>query len=321
MKKWIQVLIWVLFLAVLSVPYGIGGVYTNWLWFQSLGYSSVYWTILSTKIWIVAIVGAVFFILAFVNVRFAMGRSEENEENAEEEYESGHRRILEHLGGIFIIGILAISLFVGLTASSGWDAILRYSNKTDFGILDPIFAKDIGFYVFALPFYEFVWNGLFYGLLLIAVMTLVIYVLQGKTILLDQETENIAFAMPRFSSRAMAHLSLLGALILLVMAWGYRLSMYKLLYSARGVVFGATYADMHAQLPVLKLLIAISIFGALCLFVNMKYKSLNLPLVAVGLLIVVSILGGGVYPNIIQQYRVLPNEIDLETPYIKLNIN
>ena len=119
---------------------------------------------------------------------------------------------------------------------------------------------------------------------------------------------------------ARAHLSVLLGLIMLVKAWGYWLGRYDLLTSSRGVVEGASYTDVNAQLPALTFLTIVAVICAILFFLNIRLRQWSLPVIAVGLLLLVSVLLGTAYPSFVQQFRVKPNEQSYETPYIDRNI-
>ena len=129
-----------------------------------------------------------------------------------------------------------------------------------------------------------------------------------------------AFA-DKVTPAARAHLSVLLGLVMLVKAWGYWLGRFDLLTSQRGVVEGASYTEVHAQLPALNFLAIVAIICAILFFLNIRLKQWSLPVVAVGLLAIVSVLLGTAYPAFIQQFKVKPNEQQLEQPYIEDNIN
>jgi len=314
MREWKGQLFVVIFLLLSFVFPLIIEVYTDWLWFLSTAHAQVFLKILSTRAAIALAFGAGIFLLSLLNVQLA------SRSTPEVEFYEGEGGVQAPTGAI-VSGLLILSFFAGLVASAGWKTVLRFFNAVPFGIADPVFSKDVGFYVFTLPFYEYLWSGAFYGLLLVILVTAIAYSLKGRALLIEEDGSEFSLNVPRFTSFARAHLSLLGALLMLVVASGYRLGMYRLLYSKRSdVFFGAGYTDLHIQLPVLKLLIALSLFAAVLFILNIKLKDITLPLVGVALLVLVSVVGGGMYPNLIQQYRVSPNEISLETPYIERNI-
>ena len=127
--------------------------------------------------------------------------------------------------------------------------------------------------------------------------------------------------LPDVSSGGKAHLSVLLAFVALLKAAAYRLDALELLYSPRGKVFGASYTDVKAHLPALNLLVLISIFGAILLLVNIRRRGWLLPATAIGLWLAVSVIVGGVVPAAIQRFRVLPDELNKELPYVAEHIN
>ena len=127
--------------------------------------------------------------------------------------------------------------------------------------------------------------------------------------------------LPEVSSGAKAHLSVLLAFIAILKAVAYRLDALELLYSPRGKVFGASYTDVVAHLPALNLLILISLFGAVLLLVNIRRRGWLLPTTAIGLWLAVSIIVGGIVPAAIQRFRVVPDELNKELPYVEDHIN
>src|SRR5207249_7920807 len=192
------------------------------------------------------------------------------------------------------------------------ERVLKALNPTPFGIRDPLFDQDVAFYVFRLP----LWSSL-YGWLM------------GVLVCLGSRRHRRVFLHPGHSGlpggvlmsrRARGHLLVLAALLLLLKAAGYRLAMFDLLFSERGVAFGAGYSDVHAQFPVLKAqLVLAGLVAVLCL-VTIRLRSWRPLLWSVAVLVGVAILGGVVYPGGIQRYQVSPNEIVKEKPYIDFNI-
>ena len=181
-----------------------------------------------------------------------------------------------------------------------------------FGVKDPQFHKDIGFYVFQLPFLKFIAEWLFAGLVIVLIVTAVAHYLNG----------GIRFQSPfqRVTPQVKAHLSVILAVMALVKTAQYYLGRFELNFSSRGVVEGASYTDVKAQLPALNLLIVISIIAAGLFIWNIQRRGWVLPIIAVGLWGFVSIVIGTIYPAAIQQFRVGPNEFQAEAPYINRNI-
>jgi len=317
-NKWMKINLTLIIAVLLFFTMGIG-IYTDWLWFKAIGYSPVFVKIISTKVLLALAVGVTFFIFAYANAKIAnkpyyIASSDEGEDTPIVDVEQ------EDPGKLVIVALLALSFFIGSIATVAWDTVLLYLNQVPFGVTESFLGKDVGFYVFTLPFYEFLWNTAFYGILITIGVTLVVYLIRSKSILLNYTTSEIKFETPRFTSKAKVHLSFLGGLVFLLFSVRYWLDTFYLLYSTRGVVAGATYTDVNVQLPVLKLLIALAFFCALIFFANMKFKETSLPVVAIILLFAGSAVIGGVYPGLVQQYKVRPNEVKYERPFIERNI-
>jgi len=201
---------------------------------------------------------------------------------------------------------------MGFSESSSWEKILIYLNRTSFEITDPIFNRDIGFYMFSLPFLEFVRNWLSFALTLITVVVAAIYVIKKAV---KYEYKKLVIETP-----VKMHLSLLIGLILILKSWQYWLNAFKILYSTRGVIFGAGYTEVHANLLALRILMVVALICAVLFFATARKQNWKLPALGLAVLIGVSILLGGVYPEIMQRAIVLPNESGKERPYILNNI-
>jgi len=201
---------------------------------------------------------------------------------------------------------------MGFSEGDSWEKILIYFNRTSFGIADPIFNRDIGFYMFGLPFWEFVRNWLSFALTIIAVVVAAIYVIKRAV---KYEYKKLIIETP-----VKVHLSLLIGFILILKSWQYWLNAFKILYSTRAVIFGAGYADTHATLFALRVLMVLALVCAALFFITARKENWKLPALGLAVLVGVSVLLGGVYPEIVQRAVVLPNEGTKERPYILNNI-
>jgi uncharacterized membrane protein (UPF0182 family) len=181
-----------------------------------------------------------------------------------------------------------------------------------FGVTDPQFGQDVSLYVFRLPFLTFVVDWLFAAFVIILIITVVAYYLNGGIRLQVQHR--------RVSSQVKLHISMLLAVLALLKAVGYWLARYELTASTRGAVKGATYTDVNAQLPALELLAIISLLAAALLIVNVWQRGWRLPVIAVGLWVLVAIVAGTAYPAFVQRFQVQPAESRREQPYIDRNI-
>ncbi|MBI5869364.1 MAG: UPF0182 family protein [Actinobacteria bacterium] len=287
--------------------------YTEWLWFGEVGYTSVFWKIITAKLGLGLAAGAVFFLCVYGNIllarrlapRFQVGPGSDVIERAS---------IPDRLVRILIPVMLILPTLIAATAvGASWEQLLKFFNATEFGIADPVFSRDVGFYVFILPFLRtlqsFVWWTLIFTLFATAGIHFFDYAISWS--------ENKVV----FAPHVKAHLSVIMGLMMLTLGAGYLLKGYVLMFSPRGVVFGASYTDVHAQLPVYKFLAAVAVVAAVLFLVNIYFRGWKLPIIAIGIIILTAIFAGKVYPFIVQQYQVAPNELAKEEQYIKYNID
>ncbi|MBA7497612.1 hypothetical protein ES704_00340 [subsurface metagenome] len=314
--KWI--IIGIILLIVIIVG-AIASVYIDLIWFKSVQYVAVFWKILLTKGVVMLFFAALFFVLSFINLSFARRFAPEFQvEISQDEFEKPEIQLYKSLQNIqinkkFVLWFsLIIALFMGFSEGASWEKILIYLNRTSFGITDPIFNKDIGFYMFSLPFWEFVRNWLSFALTLITVVVAAIYIIKRAV---KYEYKKLIIETP-----VKVHLSLLIGFILILKSWQYWLNAFKILYSTRAVIFGAGYADTHATLFALRVLMVLALVCAALFFVTARKENWKLPALGLAVLVGVSILLGGIYPTIIQSAVVLPNEGTKERPYILNNI-
>ncbi|MDX1624709.1 MAG: UPF0182 family protein [Gemmatimonadota bacterium] len=297
----------VVFLVVASVLNFV----VDGLWVHELGFDDVFWTGFWAKLWVRLGAAAVIFAFFFVNLRIAatsFGSIRRRISNIEIHEEIPSRYLtLAALGGAAFLAFL-----FSAAVSGAWLDVLAYLNQRPFDLVDPLFGRNVGWYVFTLPVYRLVQNLAF--LLLIAALVIlgIVYVTSGGL--------EIAENRIRFRDRPLRHLAAHVALLFLVLAWGYHLDLAELVYSARGVVYGASYTDVHAQVLGYRVLIAIALAGfgvTVYDFVRGRY---GLTLTALGALVLGMIVFQGLYPGAIQQFEVEPNEIAREEPYIARNI-
>ncbi len=293
---------------------GLATFWTDFLWFQSVDLSSVWSTLLLSRVAPVLVSSLFAFLLLWVNLLFIdrisprfqlieAGPEEEIVERFQEWVEPRIRRVRLLLAALF--GIL-----VGLGTAAWWEDILLFLNRGSFGAADPIFDRDISFYVFQLPLLRDLYSWGFQLLVLTTVLVAALHYLNG----------GIRFRQgraPYVSPGVKAHLSVLVAVLAILKAADYRLDSYELLYSTRGVVFGASYTDVKAHLPALTLLALISLFAAALLLWNIRRRGWTLPIVAVGGWLVVSIIVAGIIPAAVQRFSVVPDELNKEQPYIR----
>ena len=313
LRGWLIALVVILVVLLFSLR-GLAGFYTDFLWFDSLGQSGTWSSLLAAKVAPALVFTVVFFAIMFVNLVIADRIAPKYRSmGPEDEFIARYREATGRFAGRIRIGVaLFFALIAGIGVSSQWKQWVLFTNAKEFGVKDPQFHKDVGFYVFKLPFIEFILEWLFAGLVIVLIVTAVEHYLNG----------GIRFQSPfqRVTPQVKAHLSVILALMALVKTAQYWFGRYELTLSSRGVVEGAGYTDVHAELPALELLIFISIGAAFLFIWNIWRRGWVLPLIAVGLWAFVSLVIGTIYPAAIQQFRVGPNEFQTERPYIGRNI-
>jgi uncharacterized membrane protein (UPF0182 family) len=303
---------------VLIALTALSGFFIDVLWFREVGFSEVFWTILRAKVLLGLLFGLVFFALLYANlliVRIVTPRYRTL--TPDQEVIERYRLAFEPYAWWLLPLIAAvIATFVAFGVTTQWRTFLLWRNSGGvlFHSTDPLFHRDVAFYVFSLPWLEFLQGWLFSALVGVAFITAVAHYVWGGI-----QPQAPGFG-DKVSPQVKAHLSVLIGLIFLTKGWGYYLGRFDLLTSGRGVVTGASYTDVNAQLPALKILVLIAVVCAILFLVNIRLRGWALPVIAVGLLALASITAGGLYPAFVQRFRVAPQEFQKERPYIVDNI-
>ena len=301
-----------------SIARAVATFFTNYLWFDAVDLNSVWLKILITKSALVAATSLLAFVFIFINLRLAVRATPVMDifESFESQDPLSRFRVFvnERFLKYRLWGAIGLSLFLGAGASQLWEQVLLFINQKAFGVTDPIFQNDVSSYVFGLPLYRLFVSWGFQLVIFTSFIIVLFFIATGALQLRPGR-------LPEVSSGAKAHLSVLLAFVAVLKAFAYRLDSMELLYSPRGKVFGASYTDVVAHLPALNLLILISLFGAILLLVNIKRRGWLLPATAISLWLAVSIIVGGVVPAAIQRFRVLPDELNKELPYVENHIN
>ncbi len=289
-------------------------LYTDWLWYGEVGFTQVFTTVLSLRGWLFLGAGGVVFLFMYGNLWVA-ARTAAPDVLWELDDQLGlpGRAVLEPLIRRLLLPVIAvIAVLSGLRAGASWELVLGYVNATPFGTTDPLFGQDLSFFVFQLPLWRFLYGGamtLVIGTLLLSVAT---YVLLRSLVLTAQG--------PRLAAGARTHLLGLGAVLLLLRALGFWLDRYELVFSPRGVVFGASYTDVHATLPALGALTALALLCAVACVFQITRPGWGFLVAGLVVLGVVWAGGLGIWPSLLQRFQVTPNELVAERPYIENNI-
>ena len=306
LSRWLALAVAVIVLFIVANV--LVSIYADWLWFESVGFRSVYATILVTRVWLFFAGAAVFLVFFLANVLLTWRLAPPVEQQPIVDVEPAALR------RITIVALLTFALFLavifGSIASGRWETFLLYLNGETFGEEDPVFHRDIGFYVFSLPALRFM-QGWSLG---VAILTTI---LVAGMYAFRLSLQGFAVSI---STGVKAHLSMLVALILGLFVWRYWLGIFELNYSTRGPVFGATFTDLQAQLPVTYTLMGIASLAAVVILINIFRRGIVLPVGVLGLWVVAAIVGGLIYPASVQRFTVDPNELTKERPYIERNI-
>ncbi|HEY7703809.1 MAG TPA: UPF0182 family protein [Acidimicrobiia bacterium] len=295
----------------------LSSIWTEYLWFDSVDFSQVWWIQRGWSL-VLGVLGILIAGLVLwgnlsltdqLSLRYAVYLGDDGEAVV------NFREWLEpRFHALRRIGILAIAVLMGVTVASWRDDVLLFLNARSFGQGDPLFGNDIGFYVFRLPFIS---DLLTWSFNLVAITALAV----GIAYLVSGSIRFNRGSFPVVAQGAKAHISVLLALLALIRAGMYRLDTYSLLYTSRSPQFyGAGYADVHAKLPALQLLLAIAVLAAVVFIVNIWRRDWTLAVVAVGAWLVVAIAAGSLYPALVQRFSVVPRQLARETPFIEHNI-
>src|SRR6267378_2984230 len=296
----------------------------DWLWFSSIGYLQVFLTTIGAKAAVLFAVwtgtAVVLWLSGWLAVRFA--RRQPTQSVAAFAWNLAGNVpppdllavVRDRLPWSRVIagGAGLLALLVAAAEVGNWGVILQFFYHVPYGADDPLFNKDISFYLFVLPAYILVKNWMLLTLVLSAPFAAAIYWVNG-----DIEYDIHHRSM---SPTAIAHGSALLGLLFVVKAWSYGLDRYLLLYGDNGVVVGASYTDIHVGLPALWLLIGLSIIAAFAAWANLRVRTYWIPAAAFILVAIGSFVLSGAAPVLFRHFFVKPSELELEKPYIERNI-
>ena len=310
-------------IAGLLVVGRITGILVDWLWFSSIGYGGVFWTIFSARallfVAVFAISACSIWLSGILAHRCArsvdISRADAADSPDATEFTGDLAELIApRVPWRSTIACVAVVLGLLVAASeiSNWDVALRFIYQVPVGERDPIFERDIGFYLFSLPAYVALKNWLLWLLFFSAMVAGAVYGVRG----------DIAPERPprTLSPAAITHGSALLGVFFALKAWSWWLDRFLLLYDDNGVVVGASYTDVHVELPVLWMLVGLAAASSVALWINMRRRSYLLPAVLTLLVFGSSFAFAVIYPSLFQRFYVKPSELKLETPYIEHTI-
>ena len=313
MRGFTGLLILVALFLVVSFRQGIA-LYVDWLWFQEVGYTQLFTRSLLYKLVLAVLSGGVLAALLYINLKIAaVAPTGFRFSRVDNVIELPPPDVIDPLlRRLLLPAALFLGLLAAPQAAANWERLPLFLNATSFNLQDPLFGSDIGFYIFRLAMYSAAYQWLIFALTLTLLATAAVYFLY----------RGIQYG-PRglyLSEKARTHLLILIAVILLLKAVGYLLDSYELVYSSRGAAFGASYTDIYAILPALRILTVLALAAAVLCVLQVFRPGFRYLIGGVAVLVLVHAVGLNLYPSLIQRFHVVPNEVEAEKPFIERNI-
>jgi len=303
-----------LFLFVLIFGRAIARFYVDYLWHDSLGRNDVFWGAIGAKVTLFAGFFLIFAIIAGINLYVADRTAPESFPANVHPYVERFHEIFGRRLRLLRYGVaLMFALLLATPAIARWQEWLLFRNSQSFGTSDQQFGRDVGFYVFELPFLTFLLDWMFAAVIIVLLLTIAAHILNGGVVLVSP--------VPSVSTATKTHVAVLLALLALLKAGDYWLDRFELTNAQTGIVQGATYSVVQARLPALMLLILIAVFTAVLYLSVARTGSFRAPIIASALWLIVSIVGGVIYPAIVQGLVVNPDQEAKEAEYIERNVN
>ncbi len=303
-----------IFLLIVVFGRAVARFYIDYLWHDSLGRGDVFWGVLTTKLMLFGGFALVFLAIGGLNLFIADRAAPASfPANVHPYVERFHELFGQRLRLVRYAFCAIFALLLALPAVSMWQDWLLFRNAREFGVADAQFGADVGFYVFQLPFLSFVMNWLFIALIVVLLLTMAAHVLNGGVVFVSP--------VPVVRQATKAHVAVLLAVLAVVKAGDYWLDRYGVTNNQTGIVQGATYSVVKAQLPAIMLLILIALLTAGLFLSVVRTGSFRLPVIASALWLVVALVGGLIYPAVVQALVVNPNQQEREQEYITRNVD
>ena len=313
MRGFTGLLILVALFLVVSFRQGIA-LYVDWLWFQEVGYTQLFTRSLLYKLVLAVLSGGVLAALLYINLKIAaVAPTGFRFSRVDNVIELPPPDVIDPLlRRLLLPAALFLGLLAAPQAATNWERLPLFLNATSFNLPDPLFGSDVGFYIFRLAMYSAAYHWLIFALTLALLATAAVYLLYRG---IQYGPQGLYL-----SEKAKTHLLILIALILLLKAVGYLLDSYELVYSSRGAAFGASYTDIYAILPALRILTVLALVAAVLCVLQMSRPGFRYLIGGVAVLVLVHAVGLNLYPSLIQRFHVVPNEVEAEKPFIERNI-
>ncbi|HMV26844.1 MAG TPA: UPF0182 family protein, partial [bacterium] len=286
--------------------------YSELLWFQSMGYEEAFWRMYMTEYIVGAVYFAIFWLVIGVNIWIASRMEAVYVSTTGGVYQQPFNLVAKPAKTIFFGILIFVSYIMSSAPAAKWMRILQYMHSESFGTADSVFQKDIGYYIYQLPFYQSIvsWS---YGVVIVAMIAVLATYLYRKAIYIEPQGIRLADVVKR-------HLMILGAMLLLIYAVDNYFSAYNILYKDNGTVVGASYTDVHAVLLGYRVMIAVAILGAIAVLWGAVQATWRFAVIGGVAQFAVGFVMLNVYPGLIHRFVVTPNALEKEKPYIEENI-
>ena len=303
---------WIVAIALVAILFVIASfarsIYTDFLWYGELGFRGIYIKVLTTRIALFAVGFIVTAILLAISL-LTINRNTSG---------PGGLPIPEDLakiaGRLLTIIAIAATLIIGIVMgsffASKWELFLRFTNAANFGVTDPLYGKDLSFYIFELPTYSFIQGWLLAVGIIVGIASAVLafanFTLRGVSFTLTSTIRN--------------QLIIIGSIIVLIVSIGFWIDRLELVHSDGGVVYGATYSDVYAKKIALLVLSILGVIVAAAMIIGAFLKNIKISIAPLGLWVILIFALGSAWPSIVQQFSVNPQEFVKEQKYIEDNI-
>lgn len=314
--------------ALLLATVGVD-LYTDWLWFSSLGMAAVYTTVLANQVFLFCAAAVLFLAMYLPSAFLARSLAHRFEHVVAPDEDvlwayiarvgarigdsSPHRQVVN--AGIVVLGLL-LAVIMGAVASGQWAVLLRFLEQVPFGTTDPIFGQDVAFFVFTLPFLRAAHSWLLGATILVATTTFAVYAVVSAYEL-GVNLERVVFSLPR---AVKLHVVSIAATLMLLVAVNHLLDVYELVYSTRGVTYGASYTDVRAEMPALYIMTAAAVGAAALIVLSAFVGSIRPAITGLGAWALVAVVGGLLFPSAVENFEVKPNQLEKERPYVENSI-
>ena len=326
MKSAIRYTIFGLVIIFFIFLFNIINLVTDYWWFEALGFETIFLISLKTKLFLFLAAATIFFVFAAINLWIAS--------------KLHHTRSNLLPTKMKALAVIILSTIVGLATSAKWFVLLQYLKQTPFNLADPIFMKDIAFYVFSLPFMLAVWEFALSTILITTILVVLYYfqsmlaaIFAEPTIRVDPVTRlpvksyDFKEFFSKIKRKALIHMTILSSFVFLLLSGKYYLMRYSIMYSEQGIVVGAGYTDVVVFLPIMKMLMILAIIIVVLFYIWLifiskepKLRKRHIVGTVIILYLLFSVFGPTMIPGIVQALKVSPNELNLEKPYIQNNI-